>query len=493
MCITHTPISPAFFYAVRGCGKHHSHSIVIDTKLCFKGVKFMHHALWQSVLGEIELSVSHATFTTWFKNTELVDQNESEVVISVPNIFAKKQFEVKFNDQVKNVLAKNGVKPKQITYTITTTGKKTRISRETTTPSQAAADNLLPTRQSVNEQPTTVAGINPRYTFDNFIVGSSNDLAYTASQAVAANPGVKYNPIYLYGGVGLGKTHLMQAIGNEIMKSKPDSRVLYISVETFVNEFLDHIRFKKKGFSEKYRNVDVLIVDDMQFIAGKEKTQEEFFHTFNHLHQNNKQIIISSDKPPKSIPTLTERLRSRFEMGMTIDVQMPDFETRCAILKAKASLSGVELNQETVEYLANNIKTNVRELEGALNQLLAYAEMRGIDPDISTAEGLIGSVRHSRPQHITSKQVIEKTAKHFQLPIDDICGSKRDKHIVVPRQIAMYLLRSELHLSFPKIAAELGRKDHTTAIHSVEKIEKAIKLEFFIREQVSSIREKLYA
>lgn len=458
----------------------------------------MHHALWQSVLGEIELSVSHATFTTWFKNTELVDQNESGVVIAVPNIFAKKQFEIKFNDQIKGVLAKNGVTPKQITYTIITSGKKTRVSRETT-PSSLLADDLLPTSlhtESINTrntQPAQIGGLNPRYTFDNFIVGSSNDLAYTASQAIAANPGVKYNPLYLYGGVGLGKTHLMQAIGNEIIKTQPGARVVYISSETFVNEFLDHIRFKKKGFSDKYRNVDVLIVDDMQFIAGKEKTQEEFFHTFNHLHQNNKQIIISSDKPPKSIPTLTERLRSRFEMGMTIDVQMPDFETRCAILKAKASLSGVELGQETVEYLANNIKTNVRELEGALNQLLAYAEMRGISPDISTAEGLLGNVRHSRPQHITSKQIIERTAKHFQLQVDEVCGSKRDKHIVVPRQIAMYLLRSELHLSFPKIAGELGRKDHTTAIHSVEKIEKAIKLDFLIREQVASIREKLYA
>ncbi|TAL15326.1 chromosomal replication initiator protein DnaA [Patescibacteria group bacterium] len=458
----------------------------------------MHHALWQSVLGEIELSVSHATFTTWFKNTELVDQNESGVVIAVPNIFAKKQFEIKFNDQIKGVLAKNGITPKQITYTIITNGKKTRVNRETTpTGEQQTADELLgtPTKNmyTQNAPLTQAGGLNPRYTFDNFIVGSSNDLAYTASQAVAANPGVKYNPLYLYGGVGLGKTHLMQAIGNEITKTQPGARVVYISSETFVNEFLDHIRFKKKGFSDKYRNVDVLIVDDMQFIAGKEKTQEEFFHTFNHLHQNNKQIIISSDKPPKSIPTLTERLRSRFEMGMTIDVQMPDFETRCAILKAKASLSGIELGQETVEYLANNIKTNVRELEGALNQLLAYAEMRGISPDISTAEGLLGNVRHSRPQHITSKQIIERTAKHFQLQVDEVCGSKRDKYIVVPRQIAMYLLRSELHLSFPKIAGELGRKDHTTAIHSVEKIEKAIKLDFLIREQVASIREKLYA
>lgn len=458
----------------------------------------MHHALWQSVLGEIELSVSHATFTTWFKNTELVDQNESGIVISVPNIFAKKQFEVKFNDQIRGVLEKNGVKPKHITYTITTTGKKTRVNRETT-----VNPNNPPTADSLISAPVTstytqnapmvaVGGLNPRYTFDNFIVGSSNDLAYTASQAVAENPGIKYNPIYLYGGVGLGKTHLMQAIGNEIMRTQPGTRVLYISSETFVSEFLDYVRFKKKGFADKYRNIDVLIVDDMQFIAGKEKTQEEFFHTFNYLHQNNKQIIISSDKPPKSIPTLTERLRSRFEMGMAIDVQMPDFETRCAILTAKASLSGIELGQETVEYLATNIKTNIRELEGALNQLLAYAEMRGIAPDISTAEGLLGNVRHSRPQHITSKQIIERTAKHFGLKVEEVCSPKRDKHIVVPRQIAMYLLRSELHLSFPKIAGELGRKDHTTAIHSVEKIEKAIKLDFLIREQVASIRERLY-
>lgn len=454
----------------------------------------MHRALWQSVLGEIELTVSQATFSTWFKNTELVDRTEEEVVISVPNIFAKKQFEVKFNDQVKKVLENNGITPKKISYTINVSGKKTLVSRETTlqAPSENSANqNGLPSTQ-ISTSVSSVVNLNPRYTFDNFIVGSSNDLAYTASQAAAANPGVKYNPIYLYGGVGLGKTHLMQAIGNEIIKNDPSARVLYVSSETFVNEFLDYIRFKKKGFSDKYRNVDVLIVDDMQFIANKEKTQEEFFHTFNFLHQNNKQIIISSDKPPKSIPTLTERLRSRFEMGMMIDIQMPDFETRCAILAAKASLSGIELGRETVEYLANNIKTNVRELEGALNQLLAYSEMHNISPDVSIAEGLIGSVRKSRPQHLTSKQIIDKTAKHFGLPVEEICSQKRDKHIVVPRQIAMYLLRSELHLSFPKIATELGRKDHTTAIHSIEKIEKALKLDLIVREQVSSIRERLY-
>jgi chromosomal replication initiator protein len=445
------------------------------------------HSLWQSVLGEIELSVPHATFITWFKNTELIESTDEQVTIAVPNIFAVRQFQVKFTEQIKQVLAKNGLEPTRIEYIVKTAGKRSTLSRETTVDSPAAD------RPTLRTPLAPIGSLNPRYTFSNFIVGSSNDLAYTACQAVAQYPGIKYNPLFLYGGVGLGKTHLAQAVGNEIMKNQPDAIVTYISSETFVKEFLDSIRFKKKGFSDKYRNVDVLIVDDMQFIANKEKTQEEFFHTFNALHQNNKQIIITSDKPPRSIPTLTERLRSRFEMGMSIDIQMPDFETRCAIIEAKAALSGVELDRDTVEYLANNIKTNIRELEGALNQLLAYAEMRSITPDITTAEGLLGNVRRTRPQHVSAKQIIDKTAQYFSLSTSEICSAQRDKHIVTPRQIAMYLLRSELHLSFPKIAMELGRKDHTTAIHSVDKIEKSIKLDFVIREQVAEIRERLYA
>lgn len=451
----------------------------------------MQNTLWQSVLGEIELSVPHATFVTWFKNTELVECTDEQVTIAVPNIFAVRQFQVKFTDQIKQILAKNGVEPTHIEYIVkSSSGRRTTVSRETT---MAARPDVTENSSRLTAPVTQNGSLNPRYTFSNFIVGSSNDLAYTACQAVAQYPGTKYNPLFLYGGVGLGKTHLAQAVGNEIVKNQPDARVVYISSETFVKEFLDSIRFKKKGFSDKYRNVDVLIIDDMQFIANKEKTQEEFFHTFNALHQNNKQIIITSDKPPRSIPTLTERLRSRFEMGMPIDIQMPDFETRCAIIEAKAALSNIELDRETVEYLANNIKTNIRELEGALNQLLAYAEMRGVTPDVSTAEGLLGNVRRSRPQHVTSKQIIDKTAKYFSLSPAEICSAQRDKHIVTPRQIAMYLLRSELHLSFPKIASELGRKDHTTAIHSVEKIEKSIKLDFTVREQVAEIRERLYA
>lgn len=448
------------------------------------------HTLWQSVLGEIELSVSQANYATWFKNTELLECDNDTAVVAVANIFAKKQFEVKFNALIQSILEKNGASPKSIIYTVNSGAKKT-ISREAPTPKPTAED-IIPQKTPTITKSISGNGLNPRYTFDNFIVGSSNDLAYTACQSVATNPGVKYNPLFLYGGVGLGKTHLMQAAGNEVIRNNPKAKILYVNTETFVSEFIEMIRFKKSGFSNKYRGVDVLIVDDMQFIAGKERVQEEFFHTFNVLHQSNKQIIISSDKPPKSIPTLTERLRSRFEWGMAIDIQMPDFETRCAIVSAKASNAGIELGRDTVEYLASNIKTNIRELEGALNQLLAYSEMRGISPDISTAEGLLGSVRHTRPQHITPKQIIDRTAKHFQIDIKEICGPKRDKHIVVPRQIAMYLLRSELHLSFPKIANELGRKDHTTAIHSVEKIEKAVKLDHLIREQVAEIRDRLY-
>lgn len=448
------------------------------------------HALWQTVLGEIELTVSRAAFATWFKHTELVSIEGGTISIAVPNIFAKQQFETKFDTTVTDTLKHNGVDVQKITYLIK--GSKPQKMAETHSPLAAAVRDHEKTRDQRKSPSQPTSGLNHRYNFSNFIVGSSNDLAYAACQAVAANPGTKYNPLFLYGGVGLGKTHLAQAVGNEVVRRKPGTNVLYINSETFVNEFLDSIRFKKKGFSSKYRGVDVLVIDDMQFIAGKEKTQEEFFHTFNALHQSNKQIIITSDKSPKSIPTLTERLRSRFEWGMTIDIQMPDFETRCAILEAKAGESGVVIGRDTIEYLATNIKTNIRELEGALNQLLAFAEMRGIEPDIQTATGLLGNVRQSRPSHLTPKQIIDRTAKHFQIDPIEIKSPKRDKHIVVPRQVAMYLLRSELHLSFPRIATELGRKDHTTAIHSVEKIEKAIKLDFLIREHVSELKEKLY-
>jgi chromosomal replication initiator protein len=255
---------------------------------------------------------------------------------------------------------------------------------------------------------------------------------------------------------------------------------------------LDAIRYKKNtDFAGYYRGADVLIIDDIQFIAGKEKTQEEFFHTFNALHQANKQIIISSDKPPKDIPTLEERLRSRFAWGMSIDMQIPDFETRCAIVQTKAEAKDIQLPPDVVEYLAQGVRTNIRELEGTLNQLLALCEMKQINPDLALAKSLLGGTKN-RPKHVSPKQVIEKTAKHYHVSIDDILGPKRDKDIVVPRQVAMYMLRSELHLSFPKIARELGRKDHTTAIHSIDKIERELLTDSSIKDAVSQIKERLY-
>lgn len=448
-------------------------------------------SVWQGVLGEIELSIPHASFTTWFKNTQLVEISNGTALVSVPNIFVKAQLEKKFHKQITEVLRKSGATIEEVSFCVASSTRKSSTSRDNSN-IRELRDQPTETVIIPKSQKSTVTNLNPRYIFDNFIVGSSNDLAYAASRAVADSPGEKYNPLFLYGGAGLGKTHLMQAIGNEIMRKQPSARVLYTTTESFVSEFLDSIRFKKQGFSDKYRNVDVLIIDDMQFIANKEKTQDEFFHTFNDLHQNNKQIIISSDKPPKSIPTLTDRLRSRFEWGMAIDIQMPDYETRCAIINAKAGLSGMELDSSVVEYLATNIKTNIRELEGALNQLLAYSEMRGVAPDIAIAEGMVMSVKKTRPQHISAKQIIDKTARYFQLDPKDICSARRDRFIVVPRQIAMYLLRSELKLSFPVIAKELGRKDHTTAMHSVEKITKESKLDMAIREQINDIRERLY-
>lgn len=444
----------------------------------------MDEAAWQTTLGEIELTISRGSFVTWFKNTRFIENSGDTIKIGVPNIFAKQQLETKFNEQIEESLKKNGARFKKVSYVIDNKSVSAEEAEETVL--QATA----PTR--TKSAPADTSGLNPKYSFETFIVGSGNELAYAACQAIAKNPGTKYNPLFVYGGVGLGKTHLIQAVGNQLMTEQPGTKVLYISSETFVNDFLDSIRFKKKGFADKYRSVDVLIIDDMQFIGGKEKTQEEFFHTFNALHQANKQVIISSDKPPKSIPTLSERLRSRFEWGMTIDIQAPDFETRCAILQAKSSSQGVDLDKETIEYLATHFQTNIRELEGALNQLLAFCEMRGVEPNLEAATGILNGSR-MRPKHVSARNVVEKTAKYYSVDMDEILGPKRDKDVVVPRQVAMYLLRSELHMSFPKVARELGRKDHTTAIHSVDKIEKAIAVDSNVRQQVNEIKEKLYA
>lgn len=454
----------------------------------------MQESLWQAVLGEIELSVSRGSFVTWFKNTSLTKKSDDTYVVGVPNIFIKQQLERKFNDLILATLEKHGVTPKNLEYRISTGSNVHKKIKE----EPVILRDVTPAKPHKEPESRNALshsyrqGLNVRYTFETFIVGGANELAYAACQAIAQNPGTKYNPLFLYGGVGIGKTHLIQAVGNEVLSQNPKARVVYVSTEQFVQEFLDAIRYKKNtDFAGYYRGADVLIIDDIQFIAGKEKTQEEFFHTFNALHQANKQIIISSDKPPRDIPTLEERLRSRFAWGMSIDMQTPDFETRCAIIQTKADVRGVILPPDVVEFLAHGVRTNIRELEGALNQLLALCEMKQINPDIELAKSLLGGGR-SRPKHISPKVVIEKTAKHFHITTDDIVGPKRDKDIVVPRQVAMYMLRSELHLSFPKIARELGRKDHTTAIHSIEKIEREIQEDQSIKDAISQIKERLY-
>ncbi len=419
------------------------------------------------------------------------------MVIGVPNVFIKQQLEKKYNELIVGILKKNGHEALLVEYKINssiTPKKKTDevlVSQNQGSTTQAKSSRSKQQRTALTHNYRQ--GINERYTFDNFIVGSANELAYAACQAVAQNSGTKYNPLFLYGGVGIGKTHLIQAVGNEVVKNNPSARIVYVSTEQFVQEFLDAIRFKKNtDFAGHYRSADVLIIDDIQFIAGKEKTQEEFFHTFNALHQANKQIIISSDKPPREIPTLEERLQSRFAWGMSIDMQNPDYETRCAIIQTKAETHNASLTPDVVEFLANLVQTNIRELEGALNQLLAFCDMRGLQPDLGIAKSLLGG-KQARPKHVSAKQIIERCAKHFHIEMDEILGPKRDKDIVVPRQVAMYMLRSELHLSFPKIARELGRKDHTTAIHSVDKIEKESNFDPDLKAAISQIKEQLYA
>ncbi|CAN5128328.1 chromosomal replication initiator protein DnaA [soil metagenome] len=462
-------------------------------------------SLWQAVLGEIELSVSRGNFVTWFKNTQLVQHTDELVIIGVTNVFVKQQLEHKYGELVAATLKKNGVEPQSIEYKIVASDKPKIETAESVFTTASATPSRSTTAAPATSAATPATakgnalahsyrqGINDRYNFDNFIVGAGNELAFAACQSIAQNPGTKYNPLFLYGGVGIGKTHLIQAVGNAILEDNPKARVLYITTEQFVQEFVDALRFRKTAdFASYYRTADLLIVDDIQFIAGKEKMQEEFFHTFNALHQANKQIIISSDKPPKEIQSLEERLSSRFAWGMSIDMQIPDFETRCAIVQTKAQNHDTVLTNDVVEYLATNVQTNIRELEGALNQLLAFCEMRSLEPNLTIASSLLG-VAKTRPKHLSAKQIIERTARHFQIPMEDILGPKRDKDIVVPRQIAMYMLRSELHLSFPKIARELGRKDHTTAIHSVEKIEKESRLDASMRTAISEIKERLYA
>lgn len=448
--------------------------------------------LWQAVLGELELTISKANFGTWFDRTAILSSDDGNVVIGVPNIITLTRLKHLYHASIKEVLERM-TKVQSIEYKLT---PMTAQAAPADLFSAPTAD-VEPVRASAKPAPVAApsGSLSSKYTFDSFVVGSSNELAYAACQAVAKSPGTKYNPLFMYGGVGLGKTHLMQAVGNEILRRDPAKRIEYVTSEEFTNQFVNSIRNKKiHAFTNKFRDVDVLIIDDMQFLGTKEKTQEAFFHTFNSLHQANKQIIISSDKPPKAIPSLEERLRSRFESGMIADIQAPDLETRAAILQTKAEAAGVMLPAEVVEYLSRNIKQNIRELEGALTQLMAHCEFLGLAPSVAMVTGILGNIAMAKPKlkPLSAKLVIERTALYYDLAPDDIIGPKRDKEIVLPRQVAMYLMRHEMNLSFPKIAKAVGGRDHTTAMHSVNKVEKLVETDEMLRGEVSSLRERLF-
>jgi chromosomal replication initiator protein len=446
--------------------------------------------LWQAVLGELEVTVSRANFSTWFRHTSIVSNQDGHVVIGVPNVFTKSWLEKKYHGDIKAALQKVSTDVQTIEY-------KIGSAPTSAAPSRPARDHK-PTKVVQTSLPTASTAkphnLNEKYTFDTFVVGSSNELAYAACQAVAKSPGTKYNPLFIYGGVGLGKTHLMQAVGNEISRQDPSKRIEYVTSESFTNEFLQALQKKNtNSFAEKFRQVDVLIVDDVQFLATKERTVEEFFHTFNALHQTNKQIILSSDKPPQSINGLEDRLRSRFASGMTADIQPPDLETRAAILQRKAAAHGLALELDVIDYLARHCQSNIRELEGTLTQLMAYCELRNLQPSVAAATALLGNATATRTRFrtITPKVVIERTAAYFDLSTADIIGARRDKEIVVPRQIAMYLMRQDLSMSFPKIGGSVGGRDHTTAMHSVRKIEQDVERDEMLRNDVQAIRERL--
>ncbi len=455
---------------------------------------------WQTVLDELKTRVTDMAFETYFKNLKFVTNEDGNLVLAAKNVFVKANMEGKYNNILREALAAGGIDFADMKIILDETKNKTTVKR---------AVEILPTEPVVSNKPkynrptvsidkvvpkkTDESGLNPNYRFDNYIVGSNNDLAVSAAHAIVEHPGTRYNPYFLYGGSGLGKTHLIQAIGNEILVQHPEMKVLYVTIEQFYHEFVEAMRKKLDGFTEKYRKVDVLIVDDFQYIEGKDKSQVEFFHTFNDLHQRGKQIIVSSDKLPTQIATVDQRLASRLMMGVPVDIQFPDFETRCAIVKAKAELLGAEIGDNAVEYLAKNIQTNIRDLEGQLNSMLLISDMRGISPDELIAEGLIATPSDdTRRRSVSPKQVVDKVAKYYNLNSKDLYGTSRIKDIKSARQIAMYLMKDQLGLSTVKIGNEFN-KDHTTIMHGIKVVENALKTDFNLRSQISDLREKIYA
>lgn len=459
--------------------------------------------LWQAVLGELELTLSKANFTTWFKNTYISSFNGELAVISVPNTFTKAWLEKKYNDAILKTLrhVSNGT-VKGISYQVDVR-PQTRVSLPESfsapMPSMQAAVAVQPiARPNVAvEARRDLASdnkLNPRYSFESFIVGKGNELAHAASIAVAENPGTKYNPLFVYGGVGLGKTHLIQAVGHEVVKRNPSAKILYSTCEKFTNEFIHAVKSGQgKEFKDTYRNVDVLLIDDIQFLTGRDGTQEEFFHTFNALHQANKQIILTSDRPPKQIPALEHRLISRFEWGMTVDISSPDFETRIAILETKCKERSYELDAEIIRYIATVIQSNVRELEGALNKIIAFNQFKNTRPTLDNAKQLLSSFGPTQgKKSITAKQLLETVSGYYDVSTADMLGKCREKRLAFPRQVIMYLMREEMSFSYPAIGHEIGNRDHTTAMHAYDKIRREIENDPKTKKDVDLIKQRLY-
>jgi len=446
--------------------------------------------LWQTTLGEIELTISKASFVTWFKSTKIHSKKNGVITVSAPNGFTKEWLENKYNKLIFKILRNNSPDIKEIQFIIGNVKKN--INDNKTTPKTMPmniGDQLNFQEFDFNKE----TNLNPKYTFDNFVIGSFNELAQAASRAVVSHMGTMYNPLFIYGGVGLGKTHLLQAIGNELFKKYPTKKIKYLSSEKYTSELVDAIQ--KKGmdsFKNKYNKIDTLIIDDIQFIAGKEKTQEEFFHMFNSLYQKNKQIIISSDKPPKSISTLEERLRSRFEGGMIADISYPDLETRTAILKNKVNDKKINISEDVINYIASNVQNNIRELEGALNRILIFTEMNKITPDIKNVSQILSQINNSPKKKTNYKNILKTVADFYDIHINDLINKSRKKELVYPRQITMYLIRNELNSSYPYIGEKIGNRDHTTVMYACQKINKEIVDNELLQQEISIIKERLY-
>jgi len=455
------------------------------------------HELWKAALGEIGLQISKANYKTWLANTSIVDKKNGVVIVAVPNSFTKEWLENKYHKFILRSLRNIESEIKEVTYQI----KPNYIKEELKDKKQPKEDELIIHKQldfaELNVDAET--NLNPRYTFDNFIVGPSNELAHAAASAIVKNLGNKYNPLFIYGGVGLGKTHLIQAIGNAVRKENRNKKIKYVTSERFTSEVITTLRSGSlrpndiDDFKKRWREIDLLIIDDIQFLSGKEKTQDEFFHTFNALYDAGKQIIISSDRPPKSIQTLEERLRSRFEGGMIADVSYPDLETRITILKTKANEKGFDFSYDILEYIALNIKKNIRELEGALNRLIASnLNANKKDLNLTEVKKALNIIVNTPKKSTTFKNIIKAVAEFYDISEKELLERSRKKEIVKPRQVIMYLLREELKSSFPFIGLKVGGRDHTTAIHACDKIKKEIELDQNFNDEINMIREKLY-